>query len=73
MERAAGAAAEAEKKGAAPEPKQRCLVCENAFVPGDEVLRLECLHEYHRNCISSVLVGAGNPACPSCGHPVVIF
>lgn len=52
--------------------KQMCAICQDVFVPEDNLLRLLCLHEYHYDCISSFLSTSSQPMCPCCRHPVVI-
>jgi hypothetical protein len=52
--------------------KQMCAICQDVFVPEDVLLRLQCFHEFHSDCITSFLSTAAQPMCPCCRHPVVI-
>ena len=53
-----------------PEQQEVCAICRDSFLAGDVLMRLECLHEYHEDCISSFISSAVEPSCPSCRFPV---
>jgi hypothetical protein len=61
-----------QREGTTPPEKQMCAICQDHFIAGDSLMRLECLHEYHEDCISSFLSSSSQPFCPCCRHPVNI-
>ncbi|KAL5752991.1 hypothetical protein ACOSQ2_023498 [Xanthoceras sorbifolium] len=48
----------------APAEGDFCCVCQEEYVVGDDIGKLDCGHEYHPNCISQWLVL--NNTCPIC-------
>lgn len=50
--------------------KEYCAVCLEAYITGDEVRSLPCLHRYHKHCIDLWL--AQKAHCPVCKFDCVV-
>ena len=50
----------------------RCCITLEPFEPGDEVLRLPCLHVHHTKCLVPYLKRQTEPECPICRTPVPV-
>ncbi|KAI3905495.1 hypothetical protein MKW92_005285 [Papaver armeniacum] len=48
----------------AEEETETCTICQDAYENKDKIGTLDCLHEYHENCITQWLVQMN--ACPVC-------
>ena len=46
------------------ESEQLCVICRDDFAPGDTLIRLPCLHVFHKDCLSRWL--EEKPKCPIC-------
>lgn len=58
--------------GAGGTEKAFCVICQDSYASGDELMRLPCFHEYHADCIRDCLEATEAPLCPVCRHPVTI-
>lgn len=54
--------------------RRECAICQEAYVVGDELRTLPCLHAFHRPCIDRWLTGpmAGARSCPVCNVEVLL-
>uniref|UniRef100_A0A7S0FK54 RING-type domain-containing protein n=1 Tax=Pyrodinium bahamense TaxID=73915 RepID=A0A7S0FK54_9DINO len=50
------------------EEDRQCMVCMEAFVTGDQLRTLPCMHRYHQQCIDEWL--GRSPECPICKRDI---
>ncbi|XP_028083257.1 probable E3 ubiquitin-protein ligase HIP1 [Camellia sinensis] len=53
-----------------PVEEEPCCICQEDYVDGKELGKLNCGHEFHFNCIKQWLVQKNN--CPICRKTAVV-
>eukprot|EP00999_Lentomonas_sp_LEN2_P001093 NODE_209_length_1903_cov_66.043356_g185_i0.p1 GENE.NODE_209_length_1903_cov_66.043356_g185_i0~~NODE_209_length_1903_cov_66.043356_g185_i0.p1 ORF type:complete len:151 (-),score=19.68 NODE_209_length_1903_cov_66.043356_g185_i0:828-1280(-) len=44
--------------------QDECVVCHSEYAEGENIRRLGCMHQFHKDCVDPWL--ARNPHCPEC-------
>lgn len=57
-----------QRPGASSNEDNKCMICMENFVAGEELRSLPCLHRYHRACIDEWL--SRSKACPICKQDI---
>ena len=56
--------------------EESCIICMDTYDGGGEIIRLNCLHHYHKHCLYRWIMTQRNarikPTCPCCCRPLNI-
>ena len=51
-----------------------CSICQREFESNDQLIRLQCMHAFHQQCIDEWVARANvEPMCPNCRGPMTVI